>query len=41
LNSRFERVEVKMESSAQFRVAKQVQDLVQSFLPHGVNDSHI
>ncbi len=30
-----------MDSSAQFRVAKQVQDLVGSFLPQGVNDAHI
>ena len=30
-----------MDSSAQFRVAKQVQDLVQCYLPAGVNDSHV
>ena len=30
-----------MDSSAQFRVAKQVQDLVSGFLPQGVNDAHI
>lgn len=30
-----------MESSAQFRVAKHVQDLVQSHLPPGVNEAHI
>ena len=30
-----------MDSSAQFRVAKQVQDLVNSFLPPGVNDAHV
>ena len=30
-----------MESSAQFRVAKHVQELVQGFLPVGVNDAHV
>lgn len=30
-----------MDSSAQFRVAKQVQDLVGTFLPAGVNDAHV
>lgn len=30
-----------MDSSVQFRVAKQVQDLVNSFLPPGVNDAHV
>ena len=30
-----------MDSSAQFRVAKQVQDLVNNFLPPGVNDAHV
>lgn len=30
-----------MDSSAQFRVAKQVQDLAGNFLPTGVNDAHV
>ena len=30
-----------MENSAQLRVAKHLQDLVQAFLPPGVSDSHI
>ena len=30
-----------MESSAQFRVAKHVQDLVQSHLPPGVNEAQL
>ena len=30
-----------MESTAQYRVAKQVQDLVQCYLPPNVKDTHV